>query len=209
MNILKNLQAILKRNPKLYAISIDFNQHLRFHYITTNIKQQTQTTPDPLILDVGAGMGTLTNYSTNQNGLTINVEPTRKNKLKNQVIADGRYLPFKTQTFNITISSDVLEHIAEPDRNKFLIELLRCTKKSTIITFSKIHTCNPNRNAIKIFQAFTHLPPDWYNEHNNKNIVENQKVTDTVEQNQKNTVSVTPIVGFWAVIFTGILQNVP
>ena len=154
-------------------------------------------------------MGTLTNYSTNQNGLTINVEPTRKNKLKNQVIADGRYLPFKTQTFNITISSDVLEHIAEQDRNKFLIELLRCTKKSTIITFSKIHTCNPNRNAIKIFQAFTHLPPDWYNEHNNKNIVENQKVTDTVEQNQKNTVSVTPIVGFWAVIFTGILQNVP
>lgn len=202
-------QGILNRNPSLNATAIDFNQNLRFQYIIKNLKQQTQATPNPVILDVGAGMGTLANYLASQNCSVINLETSRKRRLKNQVIADGRNLPFKNQAFDVTVSSDVLEHVAARDRDRFLHEMLRCTKNGVIITYSKIHTCNPDRSAIKVFEAFTRAPPDWYIEHNSNRIVENQRVIDTLEENQRNKVAETPIVGFWAVVFTGALQNVP
>jgi ubiquinone/menaquinone biosynthesis C-methylase UbiE len=205
----KKTQGILNRNPRLKATAIDFNQNLRFHYIIKNLKKQTQATPNPVILDVGAGIGTLANYLASQNCSVINLETSRKRRLKNQVIADGRVLPFKSQAFDVTVSSDVLEHVAARDRDKFLQEMLRCAKNGVIITYSKIHTCNPNRSAIKVFEAFTRAPPDWYMEHNSNSIVENQKVINTLEENQRNRVAETPIVGFWAVVFTGILQNVP
>jgi ubiquinone/menaquinone biosynthesis C-methylase UbiE len=205
----KNTQGILSRNPSLNATAVDFNQNLRFQYIIKNLKKQIQATPNPVILDVGAGMGTLANYLSTQNCSVINLETSRKRRLKNQVIADGRNLPFKNQAFDVTVSSDVLEHVAVPDRDRFLHEMLRCTKNGTIITYSKIHTRNQNRSAIKIFEAFTRAPPDWYIEHNSNSIVDNKKVISTLEANEKNTVAETPIVGFWAVIFTGILQNVP
>jgi 2-polyprenyl-3-methyl-5-hydroxy-6-metoxy-1,4-benzoquinol methylase len=204
----KTAQSILSRNPSLNAITVDFNQNLRFQYIIKNLKQQIQTVEKPTILDVGAGMGTLANYLKSQNCSVINLETDRKTKLKNQVIADGRSLPFSDKAFDATVSSDVLEHIAERDRDKFLHEMLRCTKTGSIITYSKIHTANPNRSAIKIFETLTKTQPDWYREHNSNSIVENKKVLAALETN--GTVAVeTPIVGFWAVVFSGILQNVP
>jgi ubiquinone/menaquinone biosynthesis C-methylase UbiE len=205
----KKTQGILGRNPSLNATAVDFNQNLRFHYIIKNLKRQTQATPNPVILDVGAGMGTLANYLSSQNCSVINLETNKKRRLNNQVVADGRALPFENQAFDVTVSSDVLEHVAAPDRDRFLHEMLRCTKNGTIITYSKIHTCNPNRSAIKVFERFTRAPPDWYMEHNSNHIVENRKVISTLEDNHRNKVAETSIVGFWAVVFTGVLQNVP
>lgn len=206
----KKVQSILNRNPSLNAIAVDFNQNLRFQYIIKNLKQQTRAMPNPpVILDVGAGMGTLANYLTSQNHEVINLETGRKRKLKNQIIADGRNLPFKNQAFDVTVSSDVLEHVAVQDRDRFLQEMLRCTKTGTIITYSKIHMRNPNRSAIKIFETTTRAPPDWYSEHNSNIIVDNKKVITALEADNGNTVVETPIVGFWAVVFTGAMQNVP
>lgn len=204
-----NRPGILNRNPSLNATAVDFNQNLRFQYIIKNLKLQTETTPNPVILDVGAGMGTLSNYLATQNCSVINLETSKKRRLKNQVIADGTNLPFKNQAFDVTVSSDVLEHVAATDRDRFLREMLRCTKNGTIITYSKIHTRNPNRSAIRVFEAFTRSPPDWYTEHNSNRLVDNKKVIATLEANRRNTVEETPIVGFWAVVFTGVLQNVP
>jgi 2-polyprenyl-3-methyl-5-hydroxy-6-metoxy-1,4-benzoquinol methylase len=62
----KTSQSILNRTPSLNAIAVDFNQNLRFQYIIKNLKQLTQATENLMILDVGAGMGTLSNY-LNQN----------------------------------------------------------------------------------------------------------------------------------------------
>jgi 2-polyprenyl-3-methyl-5-hydroxy-6-metoxy-1,4-benzoquinol methylase len=203
----KTVQSILNRNPSLNAITVDFNQNLRFQFIIKNLKQQTKAAENPKILDVGAGMGTLAKY-LNQNCWVINLETGRKRRLKNQVIADGRNLPFSDRAFDVIVSSDVLEHIAAQDREKFLLEMTRCSKNSAILTYSKIHTANPNRSAIKIFEAFTKSQPDWYIEHNSNCMVKNEKVVAALETNG-NIVVETFIVGFWAVVFSGIVQNVP
>jgi len=203
----KTAQSILNRNPSLNATAVDFNQNLRFQYIIKNLKQQTQATENPTVLDVGAGMGTLSNY-LNQNCWVINLETNRKRKLKNQVIADGISLPFSDKAFDVAVSSDVLEHIAERDRDRFLLEMIRCSKTGVIITYSKIHAANPNRIGIKIFEALTRTQPDWYSEHNSNSIVKNRKVLAALETNG-NGVMETTIVGFWAVVFSGMLQNVP
>jgi ubiquinone/menaquinone biosynthesis C-methylase UbiE len=202
-------QSILSRNPSLNATSVDFNQNLRFQYIIKNLKHQIHSADNSVILDVGAGMGTLANYLTGQNCSVVNLETGRKRKLKNQVIADGRSLPFKDQAFDVIVSSDVLEHIAAQDRDSFLQEMLRCSKKGLIITYSKIHSGNPNRGAIRIFEAFTRAHPDWYIEHNSSGIVDSKKVIVTLEADKSYTAVETPIVGFWSVVFTGVLQNVP
>lgn len=206
----KNAESILRRNPILNAIVVDFNQSLRFRYIIKNLKLQTKEASNSIILDVGAGMGTLAYFLANQkNCSVVNLETNRKRRLKNQVIADGRNLPFKNQAFDVTISSDVLEHVPAHDRDSFLQETLRCSKKGIIITYSKIHKCNPNRSAIRVFETFTRSQPDWYMEHNSNGLVDNKKVILTLEANKRNTVVETPIVGFWAVVLTGVLQNVP
>jgi len=203
----KTSQSILNRTPSLNAIAVDFNQNLRFQYIIKNLKQLTQATENLMILDVGAGMGTLSNY-LNQNSQVINLETGRKRKLNNQVIADGRKLPFSDKAFDVTVSSDVLEHLSVEDREGFLLEMLRCSKTGTIVTYSRIHTANPNRSAIKIFEALTRTQPDWYLEHNSNSIVEKMKVLAALETNGNVAVE-TPIVGFWAVALSGIIQNVP
>ena len=155
-------------------------------------------------------MGTLTNYLTNiPNCSIVNIETTKTHRLKNQIIADGTHLPFTDEAFNVTISSDVLEHINTKNRETFLQELLRCTKNGTILTYSKIHTANPQQSAIRIFEKLSRNTPEWYTEHNRNNLVETQKVITTLQNNRKNKVQTKPIVGFSAVLFTGILQNVP
>jgi 2-polyprenyl-3-methyl-5-hydroxy-6-metoxy-1,4-benzoquinol methylase len=206
---------ILARNPTLNAIMLDFNQHIRCQYIVSNLRtlsiKLSLTSHGLNIIDVGAGIGTLTKYLVGEFNCSItNVETTKLRKLNNLVVADGRYLPFIDGAFDFSVSSDVLEHLASSDRTVFLQELLRCSRFGIIVTFSKLHTKNPQSSGIKIFEFFClRAAPQWYIEHNSNALVDNQRVVSILQNNGSNVQELRPISGFFAVCFTGILLNVP
>jgi ubiquinone/menaquinone biosynthesis C-methylase UbiE len=205
-----HINSILSRNPILDATMHDFNQTLRFQYITKNVKQLTKAKLNAKILDVGAGRGTLTNYLTAKlNCKTINLETNKQEKTKDLIVANGTHLPFIDSAFDVAISSDVLEHINASNRGCFLRELLRCTETGIILTFSRIHTRNPQRSAIRVFEKLSRSKPEWYREHNSCDLVDTNEVIAELKRNKVSAVSVEPIVGFSAVTFTGILQNIP
>lgn len=201
---------ILSRNPTLDATTHDFNQTLRFQYITKNVKQLTKTKPKAKILDVGAGRGTLTHYLTAKlKCKTINLETNKQQKTKDLIVADGAHLPFIDGAFDVVISSDVLEHIEASNRSGFLRELLRCAETGIVLTFSRIHTQNPEKSAIRIFERLSRSEPEWYREHNSCDLVAPNEVVEELMRNKASRISVEPIVGFSAVAATGLIQNIP
>lgn len=205
----------LKRNPKLESIMVDFNQQIRFQYIKRNLKPHIASLNPNLkhykIVDVGAGMGILTSYLEREfNCKAINIETSKSHKLKNLVVGDGRNLPLKDTSADFVVSSDVLEHIPNKDRTVFLEELLRCSRFGVIITYSNLQTNNPQKSAIKIFEALCRQAfPIWYLEHNSNGLV-NIETLATKIRNQETTLSdFSPIGGLLAVFFTGFLLNTP
>jgi len=201
---------ILPRNPFLDATAHDFNQAIRFRYVAKSVEQLTKSKPNARVLDVGAGRGILTRYLTAKlRCKTINLETNKQQKTKDLIVADGTRLPFIDGAFDVVVSSDVLEHLNSSDRGCFLGELLRCAETGVVLTFSRIHVQNPEGSAIRVFERLSRSLPEWYREHNSCDLVDPTEVVEELKRNNVNGVSVEPIVGFSAVVATGLVQNVP
>lgn len=65
----------------------------------------------------------------------IDASKLKNVRFGNRVIADGCNLPFKDSGFDIVVSVDVLEHIPQDVRKKFLEELKRVCRKSVLLHF--------------------------------------------------------------------------
>lgn len=200
---------VLSKNPVLKAFFIDFNQHIRFTYIVKNlgVLLRSVTSQETIFttLDVGAGIGILSDYLRGEfAGFIVNAEISSKRKLSNLVVANGSRLPFRDNSFDFLVSSDVLEHIEYSDRVDFVKELLRCCKFGIVITYSKVHKDNPSPSGIKIFENLCHSFPDWYLEHNRKKIVDENALINILNENGAQVTELKPLTGIFALFFTGM-----
>ena len=104
------------------------------------------------VLEVGCGGGERTHLFVKAgcNVTAVDLVDKRKTSLVSGhkfVVADGRNLPFKDETFDVVVSFDVLEHI---DRErKFLEESSRVLKKGGTLV---VGTPNRNRFSHKLRQ---------------------------------------------------------
>lgn len=78
------------------------------------------------VLDVGGGLKSLSKFTK--------AKITVSNVDSGDIIADARNLPVKNGSYDVVTSIDVLEHIKKSDRQKFIDELFRVSKKRTIIS---------------------------------------------------------------------------
>ena len=81
------------------------------------------------ILEVGINRSGLTTYLPVP---VIGVDcmlGTVRSPLVAPVVAMGQALPFQTMAFDYTVCMDTLEHIEASDRNQFLAELMRVTRR--------------------------------------------------------------------------------
>lgn len=82
-----------------------------------------------LILEVGVNRSGLTTYLRRPVvGVDCVMEKARPG-LVTPVLAKGQALPFQSGAFDYTVCMDTLEHIESSDRNRFLRELIRVTKR--------------------------------------------------------------------------------
>jgi len=93
------------------------------------------------LLEVGSGgdgLARFLKYSGQYQKYNIILADIQKDKLKNvklgmPIVADGKYLPFKDNIFDIVVSVDVIEHVPQKDREKFLKELKRVSKDYVLL----------------------------------------------------------------------------
>lgn len=122
--------------------------------------------PSDTILEVGSGAyGIGEFWSRTFVGCDVMFDvPPRKPMLP--VISSGFGLPFKDDSFNAVIASDVMEHIVPDDRNKVISEILRVTRDVAVFGYP----CGPEALAIdhKLradYQNRGRPVPAWLEEH--------------------------------------------
>jgi SAM-dependent methyltransferase len=86
-----------------------------------------------LILEVGVNCSGLTTYLRRPVIGVDCVMGAKRAPLVTPIIAKGQALPFQFGAFDTTVCMDTLEHIERSDRNRFLQELIRVTKRRVYI----------------------------------------------------------------------------
>jgi len=106
--------------------------------------------PDMKVLDAGSGEGTLSIMLAQKGAIVTacdlsepNISASRRYALENKVgdkieflIGDAEKLPFPDNSFDLVVSSHVLEHL--PDFDQGLREVIRVTKKCAVIAIPTI-----------------------------------------------------------------------
>lgn len=99
---------------------------LRYLPVAESIRAEP---PQGLILEVGVNCSGLTTYLRRP---VVGVDCVMEGvcpELVTPVLAKGQALPFQSGAFDYTVCMDTLEHIRSSDRNRFLRELIRVTKR--------------------------------------------------------------------------------
>lgn len=100
------------------------------------------------IIDVGCGNGIITNELSNNwkvVGLDISEEAIKYVKCE-AVIASGTSIPFQDKSFDLVLTSEMLEHLSDSDLSKTIEEISRIAKKYIIISV-------PNNENLAISHA--------------------------------------------------------
>jgi SAM-dependent methyltransferase len=91
------------------------------------------------VLEIGIGNKTVSNY-LRQHGYALTTVDF-DSKLEPDCVADIRALPFEDNSFDVVLTSEVLEHLPWQDVDKALIELHRVSKKYVVISVPYCSTC--------------------------------------------------------------------
>jgi ubiquinone/menaquinone biosynthesis C-methylase UbiE len=129
----KDVKGWFGKNAEVYSKqSYEYAQKCRTKFIRKNIKNI-----GGLILDVGVGSGKLTSkYSNSKDdniiGLDISLNMLKEAKKNLNVIplvkADGEFLPFRDNSFDAIICSELLYYLEKPEM--FIQESKRVLKKN-------------------------------------------------------------------------------
>ena len=124
-----SLKAQLADSSKPVRTDNSLGGMIRAKYVLPLIKS------DGLVLDVGPGVAPKGDVNVD-----LNKESGLRGNCANFVLADATHLPFKDGCFDIVVSSDLLEHIA--DDESALAEMWRVGNKLVL------HTPNKNQTHI-------------------------------------------------------------
>ena len=119
-------------NPLKYNISTRFRLRL--------IAESISPKKDDAMLDVGCGVGLMSWFFSRKckvYGIDVSYDSVKfasRNKRTQFVTGDALALPFKDNSFDYIITSEVMEHVE--DGSSFVRELKRVTKPSGIIILS-------------------------------------------------------------------------
>lgn len=103
-------------------------------------------------VDIACGQGHIEKLAPDTVGVEFSLNAlnkARKSGIKNLVLADAHSLPFRDDSFDVSISSGNLEHFANPQ--KAILEMARVSKIQVII----VHTHPPIPFAHLIYNLFT------------------------------------------------------
>ncbi|MEK7581069.1 MAG: methyltransferase domain-containing protein [Patescibacteria group bacterium] len=125
----------VEKNLRNFFDKYFWGQHpeaaLRYAPVVSEIKKAKLQ--NSKILEIGSGSLGITPYFKKRiDGVDIDFAGPKSDYL-NKIKGSGSKLPFRKNTYDVSISVDVLEHILPTDREKAIFEMMRVTKKLAII----------------------------------------------------------------------------
>lgn len=142
---------------------------------------------DDIIIDIGSGLGTLPAILSTYGNLSVGgdvMKPDWQLKLWEKLsekfgcflfIYDGRFLPFKNDTFDVIIAYAVIEHIPEGMKgvSKFIVECNRVLKKDGYLFIFK---CPRKQSWTEFVASVINIP-------HHENLIDEKEIIDIFKQN--------------------------
>jgi len=136
----------------------------RYSAVTNKIRECDNNNSSNSILDVGGSEGVINNFLKPENFKLIVADLDEKaifraGKKQNlqAILADGCYLPFKDNDFDIVVSVASLEHVPDELKPAYCTELKRVTKDTVIV-----YCPADSRDGIFQGSVFDQKYFDWY-----------------------------------------------
>lgn len=141
--------------PDLFSRNTLFG--LLIQYIQENFHQENSN-QELKILDIGGFGSKLSWFLPHGTKLTVlDQKEAPSNNKTNYIQGDARKLPFSDNTFDLVLSSDMLEHIDQSDRLKVLFEMVRVSKRFFILAapFNSIYNQKAEKYINNQFLEYT------------------------------------------------------
>jgi len=133
------------------------------------------------ILDVGGKKGLLHHFPE----FHITIIDIEESDEPNFVQGDALNMPFKDNEFDYAVSCDVLEHISSANRERFINEMLRVSRKGIILAapFSRPSVNRAEEDMNKYHEKLFNKPHRWLEEHI-ENGLPDENITDKIINKQ-------------------------
>jgi len=127
------IKKILFDNTNPHSLSSLLRKKRKeFFYNVMGLDSEPQNANSQLkVVDLGCGPGMVLDEI--QNVIGVNLIP-QKTSYKYFVLADAKFLPFKSKSIDILFSNSLIEHIPPQDRKKVADEIIRVSRKFFIQT---------------------------------------------------------------------------
>ncbi len=138
---IKNLLGFNNNSPNTYQkiafrflTNLDIGRNIRYKEIVRIIEKTKKN--EPSIIEIGSGKIGITSYLKQKViGVDVTFDDYPPLGSLEEKIYNGSTLDYFDNSFDFVISVDTIEHIPKDERQKIITEMLRITKKYTILAF--------------------------------------------------------------------------
>ncbi len=178
----------MKVNKKMLGLSdknlnLSFDQYQRYKIVSDIIRNIYKKGSS--ILEVGASyQKQLNQFMPDYKIKYLDIEiPSEFRNDSDFILGDGTNMDFENESFDIVISIDSLEHISEKQREAYINEMLRVSKKGFIIAapFNTNNVHNAEVDANNTFKRLTGRDYRWLFEHINNGLPSLDKTIDYIK----------------------------
>ncbi len=171
------------------TIKLPFDQYQRYRIVSDAVEALRAAKTPFTILEVGGSPGQLLNFLPEDNIILLDEVSSKE---QNFIRGDGAALPFADKAFDITISVDVLEHIAPKRREAFISELKRVSKSYVLIAapFKSRATEEAESLLFDVIKAANNEEHAFLKEHIEYGLPEKTKILERLGAAEWETISV-------------------
>lgn len=186
------------------------NQVIRYVTIVDILRKHGYKNKKVKILEVGSGSNGLGEYiQFNIIGCDIKFERNVGSNLL-PVIGSAGYLPFKSNSFDVVISSDMLGHIKKQKRAKVIDELIRVAKSEVIIGCPCDKKSEDyDRKIVSWYRFIGKKYPNWLLEHIENGSPSETEIIDILNNEKEVTYYIVGNENVFVRIVIIILESIP
>lgn len=164
------------------TLELNFSLYTRYRSLADAIGRFRKNKPLS-ILEVG-GKGSYLQLFLPEDNITL--LDIQGGKEENYVQGDGRQLPFENKSFDMVVSTDVLEHINDQDRGQFIQEQIRVAKRGIVLAapFYASEIVRVEREANLLYRKITNKDHPWLIEHIKCGLPSIKKTEKALETNK-------------------------